>query len=402
MLDREGRVREANERARSYFPQSIIGKNINSLFAGIDVPVSSISTTQIVQSFHVNSIPKKGEKKNFLLSIIPLNSEERARGVMVVGRDVSEIDLYRNEIEQLWEQNRNLEKELQLLRNEGGGEDMSPSLATALSKLEKVKEELEERNQNLINQMELAAVLQKTLVPHEFPEDRYLQFAFYFEPMQFVGGDYYDVIELGNGRKGLIIADVSGHGVSSAFIAAMLKISFLNYAPMYKSPAAVLAKLNQEYCRLIQTGDFVTAFYAVFDPLQKKLTYCGAGHPRPVYFNGHTGKIHTLDSRGFFIGMFDQAEYRDLTIELCEGDRLMVFTDGIIEAYSDEKKEQYGEKRLLTCFKRCCNLSIEGMIDFVVDDVKDFMKKSIFYDDLAIVIAQLKEAKRIENEAEHD
>jgi serine phosphatase RsbU (regulator of sigma subunit) len=309
---------------------------------------------------------------------------------MVIGRDVSEVESYRNEIDQLWEQNRNLEKELQLLQNEVGGEDMSRSLSIALGQLEKAKEDLEERNQNLIKQMELAAVLQKTLVPHDLPEDRYLQFAFYFEPMQFVGGDYYDVIDLGKGRKGLIIADVSGHGVSSAFIAAMLKISFMNYAPKYNSPAAVLAKLNQEYCRIIQTGEFVTAFYAIFDPLQKKLTYCGAGHPRPVYFNGLTRKINTLDSRGFFIGMFDQAEYRDLTIELCEGDRLMVFTDGIIEAYSDEKKEQYGEKRLLMSFKSCCNLPIERMIDYIVDDVKEFMKKSIFYDDLAIVTTELK------------
>jgi serine phosphatase RsbU (regulator of sigma subunit) len=390
MLDAKGRVREANERARSYFPQSIIGKNINSLFAGIDGPISSISSTQIVQSFHVHSIPKEGEKKNFLISIIPLNGEEQTRDIMVIGRDISEVESYRSEIEQLCEQNRNLEKELQLLQNEVDGEDMSRSLSTALGQLEKAKEDLEERNQNLIKQLELAAVLQKTLVPHDFPEDRYLQFAFYFEPMQFVGGDYYDIIDLGKGRKGLIIADVSGHGVSSAFIAAMLKISFMNYAPKYNSPAAVLAKLNQEYCRLIQTGEFVTAFYAVFDPLQKKLTYCGAGHPRPVYFNGLTRKINTLDSRGFFIGMFDQAEYRDLTIELCEGDRLMVFTDGIIEAYSDEKREQYGEKRLLMSFKSCCNLPIERMIDYIVDDVKEFMKKSIFYDDLAIVTTELK------------
>ncbi len=125
-----------------------------------------------------------------------------------------------------------------------------------------------------------------------------------------------------------------------------------------------------------------------------------------MYLNGPTGKINTLNSRGFFIGMFENAEYRDLTIELCEGDRLMVFTDGIIEAYSDERKEQYGEKRLLKNFKSCFNLPINRMINCIVDDVKTFMKKSIFYDDLAIVATEIKtlkkDAKGTEDEVKHD
>jgi serine phosphatase RsbU (regulator of sigma subunit) len=208
--------------------------------------------------------------------------------------------------------------------------------------------------------------------------------------MQFVGGDYYDVLDLGNGKKGVIIADVSGHGVSSAFIAAMLKVSFADYAPRFHSPAEVLKWLNTRYCEVIQTGDYATAFYCIIDPQNNSMTYCGAGHPRPLYLNRQNRSIELLSSEGFFIGMFDQAEYRNRQVELCRDDRFMLFTDGIIEAYSDEKGEQFGDIRLRECFEECCDEPLERVIETVISRVKNFMKKSIFYDDLAIVAVEYK------------
>ncbi len=390
VLTEEGDIREANERSASFFPAEIVGKNIESLFEGIELSLSSLFESEVIQTILARTRHGDRQKNAFLLSFIPITSNDDKGELLVIGKDLSETENYREQVESLHARVRELEEEKKLTDKVKRGKEKTLALSNALKKLERTKGELEKINLTLIKELELAAALQKSLVPHNIPDDQYLQFAFHYEPMQFVGGDYYDVTDLGDGKKGLIIADVSGHGVSSAFIAAMLKISFLNYAQQIQSPATVLTKLNEEYCQVIQTGDFVTVFYAVIDPPHNKMTYCGAGHPRPIFLHRKNSTIELLSSEGFFIGMFDQAEYTDKVMEMRKDDRFMVFTDGIIEAYSDERGEQFGEKRLLECFRDFSEEPIDCVIENTIDRVKSFMKKSIFYDDLAIVAVEYK------------
>lgn len=390
VLTEDGDILETNMKVESYFPETIAGRNIESLFEGIELSLSSLFESEVIQTVIARTRRSDEIKYTFLLSFIPISSNSENREIMVIGKDLSEIESYREQVESLHSRVHELEEEKKLTGKAKNGKDKTLALANALKKIERTKGELEKINFTLIKELELAAALQKSLVPHKLPDDRYLQFAFHYEPMQLVGGDYYDVMDLGDGKKGLIIADVSGHGVSSAFIAAMLKISFLNYAQMLHSPASVLTKLNEEYCEVIQTGDFVTVFYAVIDPPKNRMTYCGAGHPRPLFLHRKSRTIELLSSEGFFIGMFDQAEYMDKVVEIQRGDRFMVFTDGIIEAYSDEREEQFGEKRLLECFQDCSDEPIDCVIKNIIDHVKNFMKKSIFYDDLAIVAVEYK------------
>jgi serine phosphatase RsbU (regulator of sigma subunit) len=388
VLTEDGDILETNMKVESYFPETIAGRNIESLFEGIELSLSSLFESEVIQTVIARTRRSDERKYTFLLSFIPISGNSESREIMVIGKDLSEIESYREQVELLHSRVHELEEEKKLSRIVKNGKDKTLAFANALKKLERTKGELEKINLTLTKELELAATLQKSLVPHKLPDDQYLQFAFHYEPMQLVGGDYYDVKDLGDEKKGLIIADVSGHGVSAAFIAAMLKISFLNYAQILHSPAAVLTKLNEEYCEVIQTGDFMTVFYAVIDPPNNRMTYCGAGHPRPLFLHRKSRTIELLSSEGFFIGMFDQAEYMDKVVEIHRGDRFMVFTDGIIEAYSDERGEPFGEKRLLECFQDCSDEPIDYVIKNIIDNVKNFMKKSIFYDDLAIVAVE--------------
>jgi serine phosphatase RsbU (regulator of sigma subunit) len=390
VLTDEGKVLQANERSISFFSEEIEGKTIRSLFEGIELSLSSLFETEVIQSVIAHTKHEKGKGYTFLLSFIPIDGTDRARELLVIGKDLSETEHYREQVESLNTKVKELEEEKKINVRTKRNKEKTIALSNALKKLERTKGELEKINLTLTKELELAAALQKSLVPHNIPDDTYLQFAFHYEPMQFVGGDYYDVMDLGDGKKGLIIADVSGHGVSSAFIAAMMKISFINYAQKVQSPAMVLTRLNEEYCKVIQTGDFVTVFYAVIDPPNKKMIYCGAGHPRPIFLHRKSSTIELLSSEGFFIGMFDQAEYTDKLVDLHSHDRFMVFTDGIIEAFSDERGEQFGEKRLLECFRDFSDEPIDLVIENIINRVKSFMKKSIFYDDLAIVAVECK------------
>ncbi len=384
IIDASGTVLDTNEKAFSLFNQPALGKNFRELFQGAHPDLASLIAAGIVQSIHGLAATFRMKEHPFLLTFVPISEQE----LMVIGQDMGEVASCRAEVEHLRERVHTLVEEKKLSSPGKTGKRRVSSLAQTMKKLERVNLKLEEVNRNLTRELELAALLQKSLIPQRIVDNRFLQFAFHYEPMEIVGGDYYDVIDFGASRKGVFIADVSGHGVSSAFIAAMMKISFLNYSANQPSPAALMEKLNQEYCNVIQTGDYVTAFYGIFDCKCNSLRYCGAGHPRPMVFQSRTKEVVFLDSEGFFIGMLDDAQYTDESIDFHEGDRYIVFTDGIVEAYSDERKEQFGEHRLRESFRCHSEKPVDQMISSIVMDVKAFMHKSRFYDDLAIIAVE--------------
>lgn len=389
ITDPQGVVLDANTKAQFLLGSEIEGKRIDRLIDGIDEPVDSVLYSHVVQSFHVHTTSTEGEKYPFKLTLVPIIDGNTPDGMIVIGKELKEIEYYRSELENLRERVSFLERDNQMIKAQDSG-DGAIELSSALQKLEKANIRLDEMNKTLQKELELASLVQKSLVPNLSPDQEYLRMKFHYEPMGPVGGDYYDVIDLGNGKNGIIVADVSGHGVSSAFIAAMLKISFNNFAPGCVSPSDLLTKLNTEYCRLIKTGDYVTAFYAIFDPINRSLTYSGAGHPMPLFLHNKKKNVEKLQSEGFFLGMFDSADYIDTSIDFVPGDRYLVYTDGIIEAYSDEQEEQFGIQRLLHCYKKYCEKTIGEMMDSIISEVKLFMQKSVFYDDLSIVAVEYK------------
>ncbi len=392
ILDPQQKVIDANEQALTLFDASIRNSRLHDIFEGIDILIEPAMNTNIIQSARVSFSPKAKKEISLILSFIPLTVAGKLSEILVVCRDLLEVERFRNENEDLKKKLVELEQLQDFARRVAGGKDAVPSAAAALKDLEVVKQRLEDATLKFENELGLAAVLQQSLLPEKTPENKNFNISCFFKPMEQVGGDYYDFVDLENNKKGIIVADVSGHGVSSAFITAMLKISFLNYAGRIRSPAKILEKLNRDYCSVIQTGDFVTAFYAVLDPNQSKITYCGAGHPRPLLFRKKGRDIEYLKSEGFFLGMFEDARYRDSVVGFYPGDRVLIYTDGIVEAFSDGKNEQFGEKRLLQSFKQNARVPVEPMIHKLVESVQQFMQKSRFYDDIALVAVEFKDS----------
>lgn len=391
IMDRDGKILDANDNAVKVFGNGILNGYADLLGNGISDRLDSVGTSQVVQSFHISNTKTPRKKLQLRVNLVPVEKDGRVSEVVFIGKDLMEIEPYRAEIDRLREQLKSLRGEHK--PSEKAREKSTSSLAAALRKLEVANEKLGDMYKTLNNELELASTLQKSLIPKPPVQSERLRFAFHYEPMGHVGGDYYDVIDIDGTKKGVFLADVSGHGVSSAFIAAMLKISFRNYAAGSGSPAKLLGRLNREYCNVIQTGDYVTAFYAVFDTSRNRIVYSGAGHPRPICRH-RKKEIRLLSSEGFFIGMFEDAEYADSVIDFVEGDRFLAYTDGIIEAYSSEKNEQFGEKRLLSSFERHEGRPLSTMLQNIIEDVKQFMHKSTFYDDLAMVAVEYKRQRK--------
>lgn len=382
IIDGEGNIIDFNESACVFLPDiargvnvsKLLGNNILEELPGVDSPV--VRKSIIRSSKGINS------KRVFLLSTLPLSDENLPLHYLLILKDITECERCKKEVEKL---RAKIEKLKLSIKHESMGKSDRTSLAEALEKLEKANKKLAKLNYAITRELELAATLQKSLLPGNFNLNKNLKIVAHFEPMGHVGGDFFDIIALSGGRIGIFIADVSGHGVSSAFIAAMLKISFNTWAQRFSNPSKLLEKLNEEYCRVIMTGDYVTAFYLIFDTLKKKLLYSGAGHPQVLLYSKMNDAIKYLVSEGFFIGMFEESPYTSRTEAFEKGYKCIIYTDGLIEAYSKKLDKQFGVERLKEIFFKYRKEPISKLIKRIISEVKSFVGGNNLTDDIAVV-----------------
>jgi phosphoserine phosphatase RsbU/P len=190
-----------------------------------------------------------------------------------------------------------------------------------------------------------AREIQQALLPKELPWIDGFEIAGIWEPARTVGGDYFDVIRLGENKLGICIADVVGKGVPAALFMANVQATVRAYAPESVSPAELCDRVNSVVCANIAEGKFVTLFYGVLDGEEKTLRFTSAGHPRPILKNA-AGTVTQLDNGGAVLGVFPNWKYEDSFVQLVPGDLLVLFTDGITEA-ARANGEQLGEEGLI-------------------------------------------------------
>lgn len=211
------------------------------------------------------------------------------------------------------------------------------SASDASERLKELNEELSSRNKALKSatdaisaEIEVAREIQQGILPHHVPELPGLKVEVRYEPARPVGGDLYDFVQLDEYRIGFFLADVSGHGLPAAFEGAMVKMSFQHHAAASQSPAEVLRRMNTDLKKSLAPGHYVTAFYGILDMVDHSLVYCRAAHPKPLLLRA-SGAWERLESSGLFVGIVEDADYRNARVQLGCGDRLHLFTDGYYE-----------------------------------------------------------------------
>ena len=192
------------------------------------------------------------------------------------------------------------------------------------------------------NELAIAREIQTSILPRSNPEIKNLRITTAYHPMTAVAGDFYDFIPVDQHRVGVLIADVSGHGVPAALIAAMMKMAVQSIAPCVHSPEGVLQGLNRMLSG--QAPDqFVTAAYLFIDTQNYRARYSAAGHP-PLFLS-RAGTLHRIESNGLVFGVTAQPDYPVLDIPICPGDRLLLYTDGVIEP-ENAKGKPFGDSKL--------------------------------------------------------
>jgi phosphoserine phosphatase RsbU/P len=275
----------------------------------------------------------------------------------------------------LYERGEVLNWAIEFRRAESGftTEDLEEALVVAnligsTNRMLLLYEEVRRLHSALRVQFEDVARVQRSLLPRKIPDIPGLQIATSYLTSDQAGGDYYDFFEFEDGTWGILIADVSGHGAGAATVMAMLHGILHAYtggaAGRGRSPDGVLRYANHKLVEAGLEGNFVTAFFAIYDPRTAALRYSRSGHNPPRLKDGITGKTRALDGAGTLpLGIFEPYEISSEMIQLAPMDTLVLYTDGITEAF-DSQREMFGIQRLDEALDQCT-----GIPDCVVDSV---------------------------------
>jgi serine phosphatase RsbU (regulator of sigma subunit) len=260
-------------------------------------------------------------------------------------------------------------------------------LAQAYRELKQAQAALIEK-ERLEHELDLARELQRTILPRIFPELPGASCAARSRPARQVGGDFYDVIPLGEDRLGLVMADVSDKGLSAALYMALTRSLIRAEAGHHLSPRQVLLSTNQLLLDMTQANMFVTVFYGVLELGNGTLRYARAGHDCPLLFDRHTGECRALTGRGIVLGVTEPVELEEVCVDLHPDQLLVLYTDGITDANSTDG-EFFGPERLREAICASGELTAQGVCDFVFNRVDRFQGEAVQYDDMALLVLRM-------------
>ena len=237
----------------------------------------------------------------------------------------------------------------------------------------------------LENELELSQVVQRALLPTHVPSLSGYDIAAFSRPAQIVTGDYFDFLDFEDGTHGFVVGDVSGHGVSAGMLMTSLQTVFHTLAPEVDSPVDVLKRINRLYVHNIHFTTFVTLFFARLDTQNRRLSYASAGHNPPLLYRPSTGESAWLKPTGPAIGLVDDFGFQCNDIQLSQGDILVLYTDGLVEAINPRQTEQFGYDRLLEIVRQNAGMHANALIQKVRQALNDFTQGALLDDDITLV-----------------
>jgi serine phosphatase RsbU (regulator of sigma subunit)/transcriptional regulator with GAF, ATPase, and Fis domain/anti-sigma regulatory factor (Ser/Thr protein kinase) len=248
---------------------------------------------------------------------------------------------------------------------------------------DRLQNEVVER-ERLEREMQLARSIQQTFLPQQLPAIPNWDLDIRWRTARQVGGDFYDLIELPNGKLGLVIADVADKGMPAALFMVLVRTLIRAAIHEEESPAAVLEEVNNLMIPDTQNGMFVTVIYAVISLDTGHMVYTNAGHNLPLLLRTHSKEVTQLHKGGIALGILKDIHLEDHNIFLEPGDCVIFYTDGVTEAFSPEE-EMYGEERLHETIRVADIESASTVLDAIDDSVNEFIGDNPRADDLTMV-----------------
>lgn len=232
--------------------------------------------------------------------------------------------------------------------------------------------------------LKVAASIQQSLLPVASRTGTFFTTAGTSIPCREVGGDFFDFVDLTDGRFGFMLGDVAGKGSPAALLAAAVLGMFSSEATYQTSAGSLVNRLNRGLLRRHVEARFMTAFYGILGP-DGSLTYCNAGHNAPVLLSAAGAR--RLDVGGTVLGLFDDVSFEQETVSLAPGDCVVVFSDGVTEARNGDG-EEFGDDRFLTCVEARRNQGPQALLDALMSDVRGFCDRAPSADDVTVMVVR--------------
>ena len=232
--------------------------------------------------------------------------------------------------------------------------------------------------------------IQHSFLPRHLPKIPGYDLAAWWRPAESVSGDYYDVVPLPDGRLGLVVADVSGHGVGPSLLMASVRAMIHVLARMNSDPSQIVSQLAEMIAPDLDEGRFLTFLLVALDPVTHELTFCNAGHGPALIYHRATESFQVLNSTSLPLGFLTEFGARNgPTLEMGPGDLLVLATDGLIELQNADH-ELFGRKRLEAVIHEYCTLAVQDIVMAIQDDVAEFLGDCDPLDDVTLMVLERK------------
>ncbi len=242
----------------------------------------------------------------------------------------------------------------------------------------------------LRHELDVAKKIQTSILPKSIPSIENLEIAVNYYPMAQVGGDYYDFHVFDKNKIGIFIADVSGHGIPAASIASMLKIAFSIQFAFADDPARLLSRINKSMLNNVGMN-FITASYIYLDLENNLMTHAKAGHPPLYIHSAESDDVRELNQKGKLLGLFPEIHTENIELPIQKGDRIVLYTDGIIEA-RNSNDEMFGDELFVGYIRKHSKMKPGDFAKLVMNDVKSWIGNSTsnHNDDVTLMIIDIK------------
>jgi sigma-B regulation protein RsbU (phosphoserine phosphatase) len=253
--------------------------------------------------------------------------------------------------------------------------------------VERVRRDLAERRDRG-REVDEASRTQARLLPQALPTVHGLEICGSCRAARGVGGDYYDFLDLGPGRLGIAVGDVSGKGLYAGLLVAGLQARVQSLAPAHgEALGALIGALNRSLHDSTESHRYATLFYALYDDATRCLSYVNAGQNPPLLFRSG-GAVERLQTNATVVGLLPESRYAEQRVELSTGDVLIAFTDGVTEA-ANEAGEEFGEGGVIASMQGRCAEPAERVRDAILGAIERFVGGAAQRDDLTLVVARV-------------
>jgi serine phosphatase RsbU (regulator of sigma subunit) len=249
------------------------------------------------------------------------------------------------------------------------------------------RDKLAEQNDMLNEELMLARNVQESMLPQSYPFMNGISIAAKYIPALEIGGDFYDVIPLANNRVGVLIADVTGHGIKAALITVLLKSAFSAFKDCETSPSQILIQMNSVLHNLLPQNLFVAAMVVIIDLSTATCSVGNAGVPYPYLVRSSEANVERIHANGLLLGIADEDVYtpgKEMSIRLQPGDRFILFTDGLSEA-ENEANAHFDSAGLMETLQNSSGKAGEELLEELTAAARRFIKPEHQWDDVTIL-----------------